>query len=136
MKIYNCNELNISHNQLLKLRDNNQARLILDNILAIDILTKNHLRPGNTYLYTFLILSIFAIGVLGFSIYLSFSNSWWWFIPGILISFIIWNANRKSVSDNLVDEALRDESFYNKIKKIKGWMYQIDPNDAKKYFKS
>ena len=133
MKIYSCNELNISHNQLLKLRDNNQARLIIDNILAIDILTKNHLRPGNTYLYTFLILSIFAIGVLGFSIYLSFSNSWWWFIPGILISFIIWNANRKSVSDNLVDEALRDESFYNKIKKIKGWMYQIDPNDAKKY---
>ena len=112
---------------------NNQARLIIDNILAIDILTKNHLRPGNTYLYTFLILSIFAIGVLGFSIYLSFSNSWWWFIPGILISFIIWNANRKSVSDNLVDEALRDESFYYKIKKIKGWMYQIDPNDAKKY---
>ena len=133
MKIYNCNEVNISHKQLLKLRDNNQARLIIDNILAIDILTKNHLRPGNTYLYTFLILSIFAIGVLGFSIYLSFSNSWWWFIPGILISFIIWNANRKSVSDNLVDEALRDESFYNKIKKIKGWMYQIDPNDAKKY---
>ncbi len=133
MKIYNCNEVNISHKQLLKLRDNNQARLIIDNILAIDILTKNHLRPGNTYLYTFLILSIFAIGVLGFSIYLSFSNSWWWFIPGILISFIIWNANRKSVSDNLVDEALRDESFYDKIKKIKGWMYQIDPNDAKKY---
>lgn len=133
MKIYNCNEVNISHKQLLNLRDNNQARLIIDNILAIDILTKNHLRPGNTYLYTFLILSIFAIGVLGFSIYLSFSNSWWWFIPGILISFIIWNANRKSVSDNLVDEALRDESFYDKIKKIKGWMYQIDPNDAKKY---
>tara|TARA_Y100000591_G_C21337723_1_gene453334 strand:- start:42 stop:449 length:408 start_codon:yes stop_codon:yes gene_type:complete len=133
VKIYNCNEVNISHKQLLKLRDNNQARLIIDNILAIDILTKNHLRPGNTYLYTFLILSIFAIGVLGFSIYLSFSNSWWWFIPGILISFIIWNANRKSVSDNLVDEALRDESFYDKIKKIKGWMYQIDPNDAKKY---
>ena len=133
MKIYNCNEVNISHKQLLKLRDNNQARLIIDNILAIDILTKNHLRPGNTYLYTFLILSIFAIGVLGFSIYLSFSNSWWWFIPGILISLIIWNANRKSISDNLVDEALRDESFYDKIKKIKGWMYQIDPNDAKKY---
>ena len=133
MKIYNCNEVNISHKQLLNLRDNNQARLIIDNILAIDILTKKHLRPGNTYLYTFLILSIFAIGVLGFSIYLSFSNSWWWFIPGILISFIIWNANRKSVSDNLVDEALRDESFYDKIKKIKGWMYQIDPNDAKKY---
>ena len=133
MKIYNCNEVNISHKQLLKLRDNNQARLIIDNILAIDILTKNHLRPGNTYLYTFLILSIFAIGVLGFSIYLSFSNSWWWFIPGILISFIIWNANRKSVSDNLVDEALRDESFYDKIKKIKGWMYQIDHNDAKNY---
>ena len=133
MKIYNCNEINISHKQLLKLRDNNQARLIIDNILAIDILTKNHLRPGNTYLYTFLILSIFAIGVLGFSIYLSFSNSWWWFIPGILISFIIWNANRKSVSDNLVDEALRDESFYDKIKHIKGWMYQIDPNDAKKF---
>ena len=133
MKIYNCNEVNISHKQLLKLRDNNQARLIIDNILAIDILTKNHLRPGNTYLYTFLILSIFAIGVLGFSIYLTFSNSWWWFIPGILISFIIWNANRKSVSDNLVDEALRDESFYDKIKNIKGWMYQIDPNDAKKF---
>ena len=133
MKIYSCNELNVSHKQLLNLRDNNQARLIIDNILAIDILTKKHLRPGNSYLYTFLLLSIFAIGVLGFSIYLSFSNSWWWFIPGILISFIIWNANRKSVSDNLVDEALRDESFYDKIKKIKGWMYQIDPNDAKKY---
>ena len=133
MKIYNCNEVNISHKQLLKLKDNNQARLIIDNILAIDILTKNHLRPGNVYLYTFLILSIFAIGVLGFSIYLSFSYSWWCFIPGILISFNIWNANRKSVSDNLVDEALRDESFYDKIKNIKGWMYQIDPNDAKKF---
>ena len=133
MKLYFCDDVNISYDQLIKLNDNKKFSLNIDNILAINILSKAELRPGNTYLYTFVIFTCFAIGILIYSIYLSFINAWWWFIPGIFISFILWNGNRKSVSNNLTDEALRDRNFYDRIKKIKGWVYKMDENEAKKY---
>tara|TARA_B100000767_G_scaffold266846_1_gene284798 strand:- start:83 stop:490 length:408 start_codon:yes stop_codon:yes gene_type:complete len=133
MKLYFCKEIDISYEQFLMLKENNKVLLIIDNILAIDILTKRALRPGNTYLYTFLIFSLIAIGTLIYSIYLSFSSSWWWFIPGVFFSFITWEGNRKSVANNLIDEALRDGNFYDKIKKIQGWIYRMDEHEAKKY---
>ena len=133
MKLYFCKEIDISYEQFLTLKENNKVSLIIDNILAIDILTKRALRPGNTYLYTFLIFSFIAIGALIYSIYLSFTNSWWWFIPGFFFSFSMWEGNRKSVAKNLIEEALRDGNFYDRIKKIRGWAYRMEENDAKKY---
>jgi len=133
MKLYFSKDIEISFDQLLKLKEDNKISLTIDNVLAIDILTKRALRPGNTYLYTFVVFSFCAIGALIYSIYLSFTNSWWWFIPGFFISFSIWEGNRKSVAKNLIEEALRDESFYDRIKKIQGWAYRMEENDAKKY---
>tara|TARA_B110000238_G_C15898084_1_gene340733 strand:+ start:252 stop:662 length:411 start_codon:yes stop_codon:yes gene_type:complete len=133
MKLYFSKDIEISFDQLLKLKEDNKISLTIDNVLAIDILTKRALRPGNTYLYTFVVFSFCAIGALIYSIYLSFTNSWWWFIPGFFISFSIWEGNRKSVAKNLIEEALRDENFYDRIKKIQGWAYRMEENDAKKY---
>ena len=133
MKLYFSKDIEISFNQLVKLKEDNKISLTIDNVLAIDILTKRALRPGNTYLYTFVVFSCCAIGALIYSIYLSFTNLWWWFIPGFFISFSIWEGNRKSVAKNLIEEALRDENFYDRIKKIQGWAYRMEENDAKKY---
>ena len=52
MKLYFCDDINISYDQLIKLNDNKKIFLNIDNILAINILSKGELRPGNTYLYT------------------------------------------------------------------------------------
>ena len=47
----------------------------------------------------------------------------------------MWEGNRKSVANNLTEEALRDGNFYDKIKKIQGWIYRMDENEAERYLR-
>ena len=136
MKLYFCDEIKISYEELIKLHKAKKIALTLDIILAFDILANRNYRPGgNTYLYIFFIIICLTIGVFAFSIYLSFTSAWWYFIPGLLITWIMWNANRRSVADNLTGEAFKDKNYYEKIRKIKGWVYRMDEADAKRYLK-
>ena len=43
MKLYFSKDLEISFDQLLKLKEDNKISLTIDNVLAIDILPKEHL---------------------------------------------------------------------------------------------
>jgi len=47
----------------------------------------------------------------------------------------IHRANKKGTSQNLLFEAERDKEFYEKIRNLDGWDYEIDEEEAKKYLK-
>ena len=47
----------------------------------------------------------------------------------------IHSANKKGTSQNLLSEAERDKVFYEKIRKLDGWDYEVDETTAKKYMK-
>jgi len=47
----------------------------------------------------------------------------------------IHSANKKGTSQNLLFEAERDKEFYEKIRKLDGWNYEVDEEIAKKYKK-
>ena len=48
----------------------------------------------------------------------------------------IHRANKKGTSQNLLFEAERDKEFYEKIRKLDGWNYEIDEESAKKFIKN
>ena len=47
----------------------------------------------------------------------------------------IHKANKKGTSQNLLFEAERDEEFYEKIRKLDGWNYEVDEETAERYKK-
>jgi len=47
----------------------------------------------------------------------------------------IHNANKKGTSQNLLAEAERDKEFYEKVRKLNGWDYEVNEETAKKYRK-
>ena len=61
------------------------------------------------------------------------SSNWWWFILGFLAMRVVWGANKKGGSENLLDAAMIDSEFYDRVKELGGWMYQMEESDAKKY---
>jgi hypothetical protein len=57
---------------------------------------------------------------------LSFESNWWWFLFGIVGTIFIYKANKKGNSENYLDAAMVDEDFYERIRDINGWSYQIE----------
>ena len=74
-----------------------------------------------------------AVGQFLYSIYWSFTGPWWVFIPSLFLMGAIHRANKKGTSQNLLFEAERDKEFYEKIRKLDGWDYEIDEEEAKNY---
>jgi hypothetical protein len=77
-----------------------------------------------------------AVGQFLYSIYWSFTGLWWVFIPSLFLMGAIHSANKKGTSQNLLSEAERDKVFYEKIRKLDGWDYEVDDATAKKYKKT
>jgi len=73
-----------------------------------------------------------CLGILGYSTYLSFTRHWWWILPGLFVTSIIWLANKKGGSENILDAAMIDSEFYERVQKIDGWIYEIEESEIDK----
>ena len=67
------------------------------------------------------------------SIYFSITLNWYLFIFGFFIWYRIYKINKKSNSENILAEAQVNKDFYEKIRKIDGWIYYTDIEIAKRY---
>ena len=122
-----CDEVSIPYDKMIKLRDAGLLDLGIDNSHAKIIASNPALKPKkNATAAAFHFWNWVVFGVLGCSIYLSFTTAWWAFIPGIVVAGWVWKVNTKANAENVLDAALRDESFYEKIRSTGGWIYQID----------
>ncbi|MET4173852.1 hypothetical protein ABIB99_004952 [Bradyrhizobium sp. LA6.1] len=75
--------------------------------------TKTHLAYGRNALYP--------------------TSQWWWFIVGIIGPIVISKANQGANAGNVLDAAMIDRDFYERVRKINGWQYQIDEVEAQRY---
>tara|TARA_Y100000590_G_scaffold370933_1_gene433070 strand:- start:39 stop:455 length:417 start_codon:yes stop_codon:yes gene_type:complete len=136
MKRYRGSEISIPYAAMMKLRKSGKLNLGMIDDLAMKIADSSKYAPsskgGSVAMHFW---SWVAVGQFLYSIYWSFTGLWWIFIPSFFLMFVIHRANKKGTSENLMAEAERDKSFYEKVRKIDGWEYELDENEAKKYKK-
>lgn len=130
-KRYGCGEVSIDHPTLIRMRKEGTLQLGIDNALATHIANTPGAGPKrNTSSLAFHLYSWIAVGVFGYSIYLSFTSAWWWFIPGFFLMGIIWRANKSGNAENLLDAAMNDPEFYQRVREAGGWLYELEEADA------
>ena len=135
-KTFGCRDIDLPHADMVALRNAGELNLGIDNELATKI-SSQAIRPTKTTASAaFRFWNFVGFVVLGVSIYWSFTGSWWWFIAGLVAAFAVWGANRKGNSANLLDAAMADPAFYERVRSIGGWLYQIDEVRAAKYRKT
>ena len=132
MKTYWVDEISINYEDYVRLHNEGKCNLGLPNFDAAQMAyTRGYLPKGSGIAGTNQFFGFLSWGVLGFSIYLSFTSSWWIFIPGFFIFRFIYNVNKSSNVQNICFEALNNKEFYNKLITNPSTMYQIEEEDAK-----
>jgi hypothetical protein len=133
-KVFTCKEASLSHSDMLELRNSGMLNLGIDNRLAVEVANARGAGPTKTTaVAAHRFWTLIALGVFLFGIYLSFTSSWWWFIPGIIVMTVIWNANKKSTGENFLDAAMIDQEFYERVRGIGGWLYEMEESTAERF---
>lgn len=137
MKTYLTDEIELSYDDYVRLHKEGKCNLGLPNADA-DLMsrTPGYIPKGSGVNAAFMFFNLIGFGIFGYSIYLSFTSNWWYFIIGFFLSGFIWNVNKTSNVQNILSEALLNESFYNKLKLNPSTMYQIEEEDAKIFLKN
>ena len=137
MKRYVNGQISIPHAEMVKLKNSGKLNLGMFDDIAVKIADNPDLAPKSKSTGLAMHLwSWVAVGQFLFAIYYSFTNLWWVFIPSFFLMVGIHRANKKGTSQNLLFEAERDKEFYEKIRKLDGWNYEIDEESAKKFIKN
>ena len=126
MRRYLGNEVSIPYEQMIELRKLGKLNLGINRSIALDVSENSNFKKTKTIGIALHFWSWIAVGCLGYSIYLSFSSFWWAFIPGIIIMLVIWSATKQGNSENLLVEGQRNKEFYEQLRSLDGWIYEID----------
>ena len=136
MKRYENGSISIPHKQMLELKKSGKLSLGMSNDIAVKIADNADLAPtAKSSGLAMHLWSWVAVGQFLYSIYWRITGTWWAFIPSFFLMGAIHSANKKGTSQNLLFEAERDKEFYEKIRKLDGWNYEVDEAIAKKYMK-
>ncbi len=128
MREFTSEEVSIRHAEMLELRRAGKLNLGMDIDIAAKILDTPGLGPTTTtanaagHFWNWI-----ALGALVYSVYLSFTWHWWAFIPGLIVTRVIRGANKILNSQNYLDAAMVDENFYERIRSVGGWLYEMAP---------
>lgn len=124
--IVSSSELEITYEDVVNLSNDQLLDLKIDSYSTLSVLIQDgsNLRGKSWHWFMLVFDSLLTVLTLGFTIYLSFTENWWWFPIGLLIVPIFWQAN--ITAEEIVAKALKDEEFYNRIAHIQGWFYVIE----------
>lgn len=129
-RLSNKQGLKIPHEKLVELRLKGVVQLGILNEVAAVISSNRSLQPTKTTAAAaFKFWNLVALVVLVGSIYMSFTQRWWWFLIGFFVSGLIANSNKKGNAENLLDAAMVDKNFYDKVMALDGWLYEVDLSD-------
>ena len=117
----------LSHANLVQLRNQNLIQLGIINEVAGLVSRDKSLSPTKTTASTaFKFWNFVAIAIFILGIYWGVTGSVWWVLVGIVVSGAIVNGNKSANAENLLDAAMVDKDFYEKILALNGWIYQFD----------
>ncbi len=129
-----CREISIPYSDMLRLREEGKLNLgIKDEVAAQFQNNKGFNSQHRVSNAAFHLWSWVAIGVFLYSIYLSFTDKGWWFVLGFIVMSVIWKANKKANSENILADAMENEALYERIRSVCGWLYQIDAEVAAEF---
>lgn len=133
MKTFWANEITLTHEDYRRLHLAGKCNLGVPNDLAEKIAVDTDLMADSSAGSKNWIGIFLSLGVMIYSIYLSFTWAWWSFIPGWLIGGIISIRNRKSTAKDVLKYALNNEDFYLKLTSISSVSFQMDDETSTKY---
>ena len=125
----NMEKFYLPHSEMLRLRQAGLLNLGLSNQLATS-LANNRIGPKKTtaiiayHFWTWVAFLVFV-----YSIYLSFTDKWWYFIVGAGLLQVIHTANKQGNVENYLEAAMIDKDFYDQILSMNGWMYKIKESE-------
>lgn len=127
--VYRGDQIDLPHAEMVQLRNRGKLNLGIDELAAAKF-TDAGIRPSGTSTAAFKFYRLVALAAFGGGLYMAFTSAWWWGLIGWAALAIIWNANKRGHADNLLDAAMADELFYERIRELGGWIYQIDDDIA------
>ena len=126
-KIYSCEQVFLTHERVVELREAGHLNLGTNDDFAARLAQETELGPTKTSANAaFHFWNIITIGVFLYTLYLSFTDAWWWCVLGFTGSIWFYKMNKKGNSDNYLDAAMIDREFYERVQKFNGWLYQIE----------
>jgi len=126
-------EVDISHEEAKKLRLNGQLNLGVNDNVSLQLIKNSELvsNPGIKYAYYF--WHAVALLILVYTIFLSVTERWWVFIIGLLIYRHIVKINKRSNSENLMNEALENKMLYQFLIANELVLFELDESIATQY---
>jgi hypothetical protein len=105
IKIFACTEVNLTHAQMLQFKNMGTLTLSIHNDLAAQIVRLRWLAPSKR-------TASAAVPV-------------WNWVAG--------RVKEKGDCEKVLEAGLADEKFYERVKKIGGWVYHIEASEADKF---
>jgi len=133
--IFTAADVAIKHEDYVALRKSGRVNLGIDNDTAAKAISAGAGPSKGGSVAAFHFYSWLAIGAFAVSLYFSFTDAWWWFIPGLVAMSVIWSATKSGNAANLLDAAMYDEEFYERFRSAGIWRYEMDEEDAQKFAK-
>ena len=117
----------LPYKDVVNLKNDGSLELRIDSYSTLSVLIQGRSNLGGKGWHWFMLIfdSLLTALTLGFTIYSSVTGNWWWFLIGLLIVPIFWQ-NTSTTAQEIVEKALKDEAFYNRIAHIQGWFYVIE----------
>jgi hypothetical protein len=135
VKEFASEDVRIPHEDFVRLRTDGKLLLGISRSNADQISSYNALKPRKSAAaaaFKFWIITA-LLGLL-YSIYLSFTAHWWWFLVGLVASTIVIRSNSSANQANLLDAAMIDADFYERMAQAGVWIYKMSEEDAQPYF--
>jgi hypothetical protein len=125
-------QVSVPHAAMVSLRREGKLNLGIVNDVGEKLVSLGIRPAGGTsaafWFYRLVALSVFVLGL-----YWAFTSAWWWGVLGLIAMTVIWNANRTGLSENLMDAAMDDPLFYERVRELNGWLYQIEEDAAEPF---
>ncbi|MER9213176.1 hypothetical protein NKI54_13990 [Mesorhizobium sp. M0663] len=126
---YSGSEIALPHAKMVELRRQGKLNLGMNHEVAVKLASMG-IKPKGTATLAFSFYKLLALGALAMGLYWAFTSAWWWGVLGLIAMTIIWNGNKAGHADNLLDAAMDDALFYERVRELNGWRYQIDSDAA------
>lgn len=132
--MYSTDAVAIRYEDFLALRRDGKVSLNIQDVVADTIGVSPQLQPVKTTAgAAFTFWNRVTLALIIVSVVLSFTYAWWCFLVGIGAGLAIVTANGRANQRNLLDAAMVDSEFYEKIRSVRGWEYRMHPYDAEPY---
>lgn len=122
-------DISLPYDKMIELRKAGKLMLGIDHSVALKLQSAG-IRPKGSATAAFGFFKLLAIGALAAGLYYAFTSAWWWGIVGFVAMTMIWNGNKSGHSENLLDAAMDDPEFYERVRSLRGWLYQVDEDVA------